>query len=579
MKLQLKRKINKPFVFLMMISIAFLFSISILGYIYHLFPKLSDFNIIKVEEKNGKLFLYTTKSYNAISYTLEAYDKHGNIIFDTISKNEKIDISNFLMDYNDTVTFSVYAKNRKNEILLANNKLNYTNKFASFSKMKDHFINKEEDISLEIIGNNENETYEVEVFYNENKISDAKVKENKAVIKYESIKDCNGKITAKLKNKKNRILSLLNLYLNAQEVENFSIVNKEEYTTIWDDVNIFYTGGNNATDLIIKVYNQKNKLVNFKQMPFQDEKVTLPATFFKENESYKIELTAMYKDYSEIAKSDSIIIHVLDKQTVNPVYVNKNYTFIKKGTMVTLTSDTKDATIYYTTDGSNPTKESTVYKEPIVINEDMKLKTYATRTNMNDSDINTYDFKVGEKQLVVYLSPSNQYMNKGVAKAGYSNERDMMNKLTDYLEKELKNAGVTVFRNQSTGDINGWLAQSNSKKSDLHLAIHSNASIDHNAKGIEIYVDKSTSKSLSIASNIYHNLYEIYPYKEPITDRGVKYALGSLGEVNDSFLKCGTLIEIAYHDNYDDALWITQNMEEIAKNIANSILTFYQVNN
>lgn len=40
----------------------------------------------------------------------------------------------------------------------------------------------------------------------------------------------------------------------------------------------------------------------------------------------------------------------------------------------------------------------------------------------------------------------------------------MMNKLTDYLEADLKNAGVKVYRNKSTGNINEWLKESNNKK-------------------------------------------------------------------------------------------------------------------
>lgn len=94
---------------------------------------------------------------------------------------------------------------------------------------------------------------------------------------------------------------------------------------------------------------------------------------------------------------------------------------------------------------------------------------------------------------------------------------------------------------------------------------------------MEIYVDKPTSKCLSIASNIYSGLYDIYPYRDEISNRGVKYADGSLGEVNDNYIKCGALIEIAYHDNYYDAIWIVNNMEEIAQNIADSILKFYQI--
>ena len=151
-----------------------------------------------------------------------------------------------------------------------------------------------------------------------------------------------------------------------------------------------------------------------------------------------------------------------------------------------------------------------------------------------------------------------------------------MNKIADVVERVLKQNGVTVYRNRSSGNINLWLSESNYVKSDLHLAIHSNASGRGTARGIEIYVDKETSPALSIATNIYQNLYQIYPGKyTPYTDRGVKYAVGSLGEANDDFIPCGTLIEVAYHDNEEDARWIVENREDIGNNIATSIINYY----
>jgi N-acetylmuramoyl-L-alanine amidase len=576
--MKLKKKINKPLVFIMMILISLSTSATILGYIYYLFPKLSDFQITNIKEEKENLYLYTTKCYNAVSYIATAYDEDENVLYETQSNTNKINITDMILDYNEKVTFKVSTKNRKNENKWASNSYDYTNNSASFAKIKDHFIDKDEDIVLYLIGYNEDENYHVNLYYKNSKVLSEDLSDNFINIKYDDIKSYEGRITAKLYNKNNRVISVFNFYLNAPIVGNLKITSPQNnYTSSWDDIDLYYTGGTNATELTIKIYNKKNKIVDLIKMPFQEEKVTLKANLFKENETYKIELMASYQDYTEISKSDSIYVNILDKLTVSPVYVDKNFTFIKSGSEVSLLTNTTNAKIYYTIDGTTPTEDSLEYTEPIVINNDTTIKTYAVKNNMNDSEINIYEFKVKTKNLVVYLSPSNQYSNKGISSVGYTNERDMMNKLTDYLEADLKAAGVEVYRNKSSGNINAWLAESNRKNSDLHLAIHSNGSENHDTKGMEIYVDKETSKCLSIASNIYNNLYEIYPYRDEISDRGVKYADGSLGEVNDNFIKCGTLIEIAYHDNYYDALWMVENMETIADNIANSILEFYQI--
>ena len=217
-----------------------------------------------------------------------------------------------------------------------------------------------------------------------------------------------------------------------------------------------------------------------------------------------------------------------------------------------------------------------MYQEPLTINADTIVKTYAVSQNRFDSAVNTYTFLIGEKTPVIYLSPSNQGFNYGHEDAPYTTEKEMMNKLADVIEKYLKAANFIVYRNNPNTDINTWNSESNYVKADFHLAIHSNASKDQTARGIEIYVDKETSPSLSAAANVYKNLWSIYPASNVSAyNRGVRYARGSLGEANDEYVANGALIEVAFHDNYEDAMWMVEKMEEIGQNIANSIISYY----
>ena len=71
-------------------------------------------------------------------------------------------------------------------------------------------------------------------------------------------------------------------------------------------------------------------------------------------------------------------------------------------------------------------------------------------------------------------------------------------------------------------------------------------------------------------------MWSIYPGNtNPTYNRGVKYARGSLGEANDDYVRNGALIEVAFHDEYNDALWIVENLEQIGQNIASSIISYY----
>ncbi|WP_338453034.1 chitobiase/beta-hexosaminidase C-terminal domain-containing protein [Niallia oryzisoli] len=97
-------------------------------------------------------------------------------------------------------------------------------------------------------------------------------------------------------------------------------------------------------------------------------------------------------DYQMIPRSSADIIE--DATVVQPVLASAEEGLIAKGTEVTLTSNTPDATIYFTTDGTEPTETSNVYREPIIINKDMTVKAIAVKEGLTNSKVSTYKYTV-----------------------------------------------------------------------------------------------------------------------------------------------------------------------------------------
>jgi N-acetylmuramoyl-L-alanine amidase len=106
------------------------------------------------------------------------------------------------------------------------------------------------------------------------------------------------------------------------------------------------------------------------------------------------------------------------------------------------------------------------------------------------------------------------------------------------------------------------------------LALHSNAtgSGDGSVRGSEVYYNPQNSQSKRFADIAAKNLKLIYPIPQNV--RTVPTT--SLGEVVRTKAP-GVLMEIAYHDNAQDAQWIRDNIELIAANIVLSLTEFFGI--
>lgn len=173
----------------------------------------------------------------------------------------------------------------------------------------------------------------------------------------------------------------------------------------------------------------------------------------------------------------------------------------------------------------------------------------------------------------IFLSPSTQEYNEYYDGSG--SEEYYMNLIADYMEPYLTASGIQYTRNDPSGDVNQSVAKSNQGTYDLHLALHSNAAGPANAgrqQGADVYYYATSAKGKSAAEIFASNLRDIYPYP----DRVKTVANTTLAELRRTKAPA-ILIELAYHDNPEDAEWIKSNLRNIAYNLALSTAEYLGV--
>lgn len=171
----------------------------------------------------------------------------------------------------------------------------------------------------------------------------------------------------------------------------------------------------------------------------------------------------------------------------------------------------------------------------------------------------------------VYLSPSTQQWNLYVTSAG--SEEYFMNLIADAMIPYLQQYNIDFFRNTPEMTAGSSLRDSNSRNVDFHIAIHSNASGEGQAgrnRGTIVFYYPGSSEGQRMAEILVQNFREIYPLPDQV--RAVTTT--SLGEVARTVAP-SVLIEVAFHDNVEDANWIQNNIDAIGKAIADSVNEFF----
>lgn len=170
----------------------------------------------------------------------------------------------------------------------------------------------------------------------------------------------------------------------------------------------------------------------------------------------------------------------------------------------------------------------------------------------------------------LFLSPSTQEYNPYVTTG---NEEYWMNRLADAMTPYLETSGINVSRNDPAGTVGNSIRMSNAGNYDFHLALHSNASppaTSGQQTGIDLYYYPSSAPALRMANILADNLRPIYPQPEKVRT----LATTSLVEVRATRAPV-VLAELGYHDNPQDAQWIENNLQTIARALATGVCEYF----
>ncbi|MDD2493823.1 MAG: SH3 domain-containing protein [Tissierellia bacterium] len=171
----------------------------------------------------------------------------------------------------------------------------------------------------------------------------------------------------------------------------------------------------------------------------------------------------------------------------------------------------------------------------------------------------------------IYLSPSTQEYNPFVIGGS---EEYYMNLIADAMIPILEANGIQYGRNTPDMTAGSSIRESNAGDYDLHLAIHSNASgpgQEGQNRGVVVFYYPSSANGKRFAEIIANNFRGIYPNPSLVRTLGVT----NLGEVSRTRAP-SVLVEVAYHDNVEDANWIVNNIDLIGQALANSVVQYFQ---
>lgn len=170
----------------------------------------------------------------------------------------------------------------------------------------------------------------------------------------------------------------------------------------------------------------------------------------------------------------------------------------------------------------------------------------------------------------IYVSPSSQSAN--VYATGNTNEKEQCHKIAKYCVDYLKKAGFTV-KCTYNDDMYARVRESNAFKADIHLPIHTNATVKHNVTGgTQILLHNLKGERKKMGQSVLNELSTITPGKS------AEKLIAKPGFYEIRKTDCVTVFcECEFHDTKEGSNFIIKNTKQLGEAIARGICKYYGV--
>ena len=170
----------------------------------------------------------------------------------------------------------------------------------------------------------------------------------------------------------------------------------------------------------------------------------------------------------------------------------------------------------------------------------------------------------------IYISPSNQEAN--LYATGGTNEKEQCYKIARACYNFLKAQGFSV---KCTYNENMYerVRESNLFNADIHLAIHTNATVKHNVTGgTQILLYSLTGERKKVGEAVLNRLAPVTPGKsaEKLIEKPSFYEINSAKGIT-------VYCECEFHDTKDGSDFIIKNTKLIGEAIAKGICDYYGI--